>query len=654
MRFVLRCAVLLGLVGAQSVVGPGGMTPYSGGGGGGRRFGGYTTINNAVNGFFVAGSSITGLNGVYGPLIKTGPDLHSRLPPEIAQDVNLNIGAYEHDSSGWLLANVKMAGGATEWVFFDPGRAERFAHLGDTLIPGSGKRWWHLHRQSRVPPSAPDGTGASNSGAGPTSESTQMRAAGSADDDDELPWQVIGIRDDRRLEELRRRGRQHATDTEAAAQRRDLIGAPAPAPPARATAPPEEELESDELAAAAADAEAAAAKGNLAEAAKLYGEAAQRDCPAKLPNCRTPASPWQQAILNLRAAKAARRVRDFGAANTAVQRALGAFPLYLDAHWERGLALLDDANPKDALASLERLHKLAKEYPGLMRMLVLAHANLKRQEMAPRGTAPPPPPPPPHGCEIVQVGSHDGADGASTPWAKVVPTAVSSADVLCPARVNRSNWLQGHAYDDQFDVAMDGVAVQVARADLQSGWGMELSILCCNAAGRAALDGGGGVADAPAVDEATRTRVLGDNLYSVLLVPVDFTPGELKKTHRALSLRLHPDRAGGSTELFAKAAAAHDCLADEACRADFDAGTDVDSAASIKEQVERHYYAENYPFEPFGAVFENDDGDGARERGVRYRARQRQRAGWVEANASSVERAMPAPAGGDHSAKEEL
>jgi hypothetical protein len=68
---------------SQSLVGPGGMTPYSGGGGGGRQFGGFVTLRDAVNGFFISGSSIEGLNGVYGPRLTT----LSALPAEIARDV---------------------------------------------------------------------------------------------------------------------------------------------------------------------------------------------------------------------------------------------------------------------------------------------------------------------------------------------------------------------------------------------------------------------------------------------------------------------------------------------------------------------------------------------------------------------------------------
>lgn len=34
-----------------------------------------------------------------------------------------------------------------EWTFVDQLGRERFAHKGDTIIPGAGLRWWHLHRE---------------------------------------------------------------------------------------------------------------------------------------------------------------------------------------------------------------------------------------------------------------------------------------------------------------------------------------------------------------------------------------------------------------------------------------------------------------------------------------------------------------------------
>ena len=60
----LALALLARAIGAQ-LVGPGGVVPYGGGGGGPRRYG---TVRDPAAGFFVAGSSLSGLNGVYARL----------------------------------------------------------------------------------------------------------------------------------------------------------------------------------------------------------------------------------------------------------------------------------------------------------------------------------------------------------------------------------------------------------------------------------------------------------------------------------------------------------------------------------------------------------------------------------------------------------
>ena len=590
---------------------------------------------------FIAGSAIHALNGVYGPRLQEH-EIESRLPPEIAKDIA--VGAYLHDSSGWILANVKNPSGATEWVFFDPSKTERFAHLGNTLIPGSGKRWWHLHRSSRVPPSAADAAGSSAS-TGPASESTQVRASGVGDDDDELPWQVIGIRDDHRLNELRMRSRQHSTETSAAAARRAAIGAPAPPSSASETAPPDGLLSSDVFLTAAADGERLRDAGELAEAASLYVHAAQHT------SWGSYTGGWGAAVLYYRAACALRRVRDFDGAQAAIAKALAHYPRYLAALWEHALIRLDEGKPSDAIGRLQALHTWDRDWPGLSGMIVLAHAAQRRQERGP----PPPPqkpprPPPPNGCEAVWIGAHEPpAEVEPVAWSKVKEAAVSIPDARCPEMVDKANWLfDGPDYDDRFSVAQEGGTLTVTRADQRAGWGMDLRILCCNAAGEAALAKQAADDAAPAehaLDEATRARLDSPNHYALLQVAVDFTAAELKKAYRALSLRLHPDRAGGSTELFARAAKAHDCLTDDGCRVPFDEGHDVEGyQPNLKEAVERHYYPEKFPFEPFGPIFnEHDDGPGAKERGERLQKRQREAAGWMEANSSFVEKAMPAP-----------
>ena len=70
--------------------------------------------------------------------------------------------------------------------------------------------------------------------------------------------------------------------------------------------------------------------------------------------------------------------------------------------------------------------------------------------------------------------------------------------------------------------------------------------------------------------------------------------------------------------------------------------------------VERQYYPEHFPFEPFGDVFEDvrDDGAGRRNRSV---ARQVERTGWRSEPASPSLKSDPAPEGeGMNVGKEEL
>jgi len=226
-----RFLVLLVLSDAacQQLVAPGGMTPYSGGGGGGGgpRYGGRVRISEPMVGFFLAGSSLDEVNGVYGPRMH---DPHAELPPEIAS--TLGHGAYRHHISGWLLAHVNTAlpegHVVQEWVLFDAQNRERFATRSPDLIPSSGSirqhpaGWDHLHREPRAQPPPVDannggggrgggggddsggdsGGGGGGSRGGPTSESTQLRTS-TGDDDDQLPWQVIGIRDAHKVESLR-------------------------------------------------------------------------------------------------------------------------------------------------------------------------------------------------------------------------------------------------------------------------------------------------------------------------------------------------------------------------------------------------------------------------------------------------------------------
>jgi len=92
--------------------------------------------------------------------------------------------------------------------------------------------------------------------------------------------------------------------------------------------------------------------------------------------------------------------------------------------------------------------------------------------------------------------------------------------------------------------------------------------------------------------------------YMTLAVPHDFTPEELKKAYRVMSLRLHPDKHGGSDVGFSKVALAHETLADAAKRRVYDEGEDLHSTGSreptTRKVVERKYFPGKHGFEPFG------------------------------------------------------
>lgn len=72
----------------------------------------------------------------------------------------------------------------TEWLLIDPQRVDRFGHAGETIIPGAGLKWKHLHRHERSSMFQAGNNVGSPTTAGPP-------AAINEHDFDELPWQVI-------------------------------------------------------------------------------------------------------------------------------------------------------------------------------------------------------------------------------------------------------------------------------------------------------------------------------------------------------------------------------------------------------------------------------------------------------------------------------
>ena len=344
---------------------------------------------------------------------------------------------------------------------------------------------------------------------------------------------------------------------------------------------------------------------------------------------------WPAAIAQLDEARRARRARDFSAALVAVDAALALRPRYKLAHLERGKILLDAGLPSEALQQLTLLFALQRTWPDLLAWLVRATAATRRLVAirAPSATQP--------GCEVVHVGRNRGPE-------KILRDAVSSPDVRCPTAVSKANWLGDDDYDDAFAVAQDGRSLTVRReaehgVAMAHGWGMDLQFVCCEggssgdslvaalpvslpslvaarsaptAAGDdktqsllvARLEDGAGAG----AGKAAAARWASPDHYVVLGVPCDFTADELKRAYRVASLQAHPDKAGGSSEAFARVAAAHQCLADsERCRPAFDRGEDLAanraaSATPLTEEVERQFFPSRFPYQPFGDPFAHD------------------------------------------------
>jgi hypothetical protein len=162
----------------MALVGPGALQEYSAPSRG-RRARGSVYVDDPAVGFFVAGSSIDDLNGIY---VRTNSHVLPRHHVAMA---------YAHQEGGWTLALCATGGGEDssddeddtyEWRFIDAQRVDRFTHEGDTLIPGAGVRWSHAT------------SGAVGDGHIP--DATSLVAGRSEEElEDELPWQLIALLD---------------------------------------------------------------------------------------------------------------------------------------------------------------------------------------------------------------------------------------------------------------------------------------------------------------------------------------------------------------------------------------------------------------------------------------------------------------------------
>ena len=178
-------------------------------------------VNKPSYGFFIAGSSIEGMNGVY----------VRRNPPRVKKDEDSPAIAlyYEHEEGVWHMQLRELPEDLEdeddeddfyyyrqkkkpthEWMFTDGFGKDRFTHEGDTIVPGAGVRWKHVHEKNPAATAADspesddddDDDKSNESGAKGPAHASNVVAEIKPDDEDELPWQVIAILDLETLQDL--------------------------------------------------------------------------------------------------------------------------------------------------------------------------------------------------------------------------------------------------------------------------------------------------------------------------------------------------------------------------------------------------------------------------------------------------------------------
>lgn len=496
-------------------------------------------------GFLLDGSSILGLNGVYGPRSSYYDDDGDTLDGKsnnLRPDPDGLI--YPHDHSGWILTRAE-----SEWVLEYIGSSER----------GAKRFVQNADRDSEFEP-----------GAGLAWSETD----GSYTDEAELPWLVGPLPNAIYFEQIL--SKQRKMDSEINEARR--LGTPPELPPGAS---------SDEI-----------TPPNIDEACAEEPQGEK--------------SSWSAAEVHLSLAKKARRTRDFVSAERELEKALTTHPRYAAALDERGRLALDAGRFTEAGEWFTALFAVDPKAPDLLLHLTRAASAVEREQRAPvlRGEE----------CDELHVGFNFGTE-------KVIE--VSSSEFRCPNRVDKTNWLGDDGYDDTFSVTQEEGSTRVVvrreaemGVEMSHGWGMDLKILCCKEAAAPVAEEEEEANPKTATvteEEMEAARRSSSDHFQVLGLPCDYTVEELKAAYRAASIQLHPDRPGGSTEDFARASTANECLSASwtmketsssrsPCRAAFERGDDLPvrqggNEGGVAAQVERKFFPERFPYQPFGDPF---------------------------------------------------
>eukprot|EP00913_Durusdinium_trenchii_P011754 g11040.t1 len=581
--------VLLQLTGAfaNSLVGPGAVGSYQGGGGG-RRFGGFARVTDPPVGFFLGGSSIRDMNGLY--------SREHRVP-----------NGFSHTFTFSYRADLGAGSGRqTEWVLIDPDRADRFRHDGDQLIPGSGHRWSHVHRTKSAQPDPKAGSAVAHA---------------MEDDEEELPWQLVGVGEEDMLRRLKRYFTFYKHEVQAAIDGQKLPKLPVGGK-GTATSPPE---------------------GFQAPKAALPGEE-DENAEAELQGPKLKSDHWSVAMLQLRRAICYRRRREFQLANDAVDASLVLYPRYAAAIEELGKLQVDQGLYERAIHSFETLLRVDRRSSHFGRFKNRSQGNgwlcwwelfvlrlgisfikllfLCLSKFRLEGRTP--------GCIAWRQ------TGGCSPTGLLEP----SADKPCNAVIAKGN--SGFCQCSSAEVDRQSCTIQGSRNSgatsgargksgtapataAESDCEHEPFTCAAKCAERQQAESGHGpkLTDAAAqlaaevsnaVDVQPCTLLRGGELpewcqpnhYLVLGIRCDFPDehgDELKRAYKKRSLQYHPDKLGGSAQAFQRVADSHQVLLDPEKRRAFDEGADFprkvqhDGAEgeTHKEEIEKKYFPEPLP-----------------------------------------------------------
>eukprot|EP00929_Paragymnodinium_shiwhaense_P048291 TRINITY_DN24431_c0_g1_i1.p1 TRINITY_DN24431_c0_g1~~TRINITY_DN24431_c0_g1_i1.p1 ORF type:complete len:618 (+),score=69.45 TRINITY_DN24431_c0_g1_i1:92-1945(+) len=584
------------------LAGPGTVTEYRAGG---RRHGGWGVVGKWPVGFFVAGSTLLDLNGLYE---RSDPD--PSLPHRCWRYYrNLN-------KQGWALAEVEVrtyhafGNRREEWVFFDADGRHRFASEGGHYMPGGP--FQHVHRpfrrfrigdRAKARDELPKfwksqeeakivGLGADqqhpvtahfesparsfnteawkldllegeSDDAGPGQAVAAEGTLG--DDEDELPWQVVALMSEDSFEDLKRQKATHDGEVQAALA---SAGDGLPVLPSRGLHRP---FRAEVDIWPSSDADKLCDAGRLHEALEAYDDNALAATPM---HSGQDASLDKKALLTTKKAECLRRSSDPGAAHDLLQPLLGDLPRFAPAVFQSAMVLLDLFRPAAAVSMLERLLRLDREWPDLHKWLFHAHARARRQGQGPVAQG---------FCSVGDVvETREDVQGFWSRGEQGVVIGLGRSNAPIAMKIK-----SGRVFD-----------VQTSR--IKPIQGQPESAL----------------AQMVRTDAKLQSRA---DLYEVLGLRLDFTADELRRAFRSKSLQHHPDK-GGATEVFQQVALANAVLSDEGKRKSYDIGGDlpprVDGIALEREVLTR-YFPDRLGWQAFGDPLE-------RKRVIQERRRARQ------------------------------